>query len=163
MTEQSSGQLRPEAATRFPWPPVLFAAAIAAALLLTGLVPLPWPGLDDGPAHWIGIAFGAAGLIFVVWGFGTLIANRTTYLPNRSSTKLVTTGPFARFRNPIYLGELLLLLCGAEITKSIWFIVAALLFGVLVTALQIIPEERYLEATFGEDYLDYKAGSRRWI
>ncbi len=93
----------------------------------------------------------------------TLIAHRTTYLPHRASTPLVTTGPFARFRNPIYLGEALLLLYGAEITKSIWFVAAALLFGILVTVLQIIPEERHLEATFGDEYLDYKARSRRWI
>jgi protein-S-isoprenylcysteine O-methyltransferase Ste14 len=34
---------------------------------------------------------------------------------------------------------------------------------VLVTILQIIPEERRLESQFGDTYLDYKARSRRWI
>ncbi len=163
MTDQNSDATHPEAATTFPWPPVLFIAAIAAAWLLTLFAPLPWPGLDDTAAHWIGVGFGALGLSLVVSGFWTLFAHRTTYLPHRASTTLVTSGPFARFRNPIYLGEALLLLYGAEITKSIWFVGAALLFGILVTALQIIPEERHLEATFGDEYLDYKARSRRWI
>ena len=133
------------------------------AWLLTILAPLPWPGLDDTVAHVIGTAFGVLGFLLVVSGFWTLISNRTTYLPHRSSTKLVTTGPFVRFRNPIYLGEVLLLLYGAEITKSVWFVGAALLFAVLVTVLQIVPEERHLEAVFGEEYLEYKARSRRWI
>ncbi len=163
MTDRNSDADRGEAATLFPWPPMLFVTAIAAAWLLMPLVPLPWPGLDDTAAHLIGLAFGALGLLLIVSGFWALVAHRTTYLPHRASTTLVTSGPFARFRNPIYLGEVFLLLYGAEITKSIWFVAAALLFGILVTVLQIIPEERHLEATFGKDYLDYKARSRRWI
>ncbi|MFA5955926.1 isoprenylcysteine carboxylmethyltransferase family protein [Hyphomicrobium sp.] len=161
MTDQKSEPIA--AATGFPWPPVLFVAAIAVAWTLMVFAPLPWPGLDDTAAHWVGLAFGAFGLLAVVSGFATLIAHRTTYLPNRASTRLVTTGPFAVFRNPIYLGEALLLLYGAEITQSIWFVAAALLFVILVTLLQIIPEERHLEAAFGDEYLAYKARSRRWI
>jgi protein-S-isoprenylcysteine O-methyltransferase Ste14 len=151
------------AATAFPWPPVLLVGAIALAWLLTVIVPLPWPGLDDTPAHWIGQIFGLAGLLLIVSAFGALMAHRTTCLPNRASTTLVTTGPYRRFRNPIYLGEALLLLWGAEITKSVWFVAAALLFSALVTILQIMPEEHHLEATFGDAYLSYKARSRRWI
>lgn len=159
MTDTSSS--RP--ATTFPWPPVLFAGSIVSAWLLTIAMPLPWPGLDDTPAHWIGRAFGAAGVLLIVSAVWTLVAHHTTYLPNRASTRLVTTGPYWRFRNPIYLGEALLLLYGAEITRSIWFVAAALVFGFLVTVLQIVPEERHLEETFGDEYLAYKARSRRWI
>jgi protein-S-isoprenylcysteine O-methyltransferase Ste14 len=153
----------PPPATTVPWPPLLFIAAFATAWLLSILAPLPWPGLDDAPAHWIGLAFGIIGLLLIISAFASLVARRTTYLSSRASTKLVTTGPYWRFRNPIYLGEALLLLYAAEITKSIWFVGAALLFGFFVTALQIIPEERHLEATFGDEYLAYKARSRRWI
>ena len=51
MTHQRPDPLPPEAATRFPWPPVLFAAAIAIAWSLTVFAPLPWPGLNDTAAH----------------------------------------------------------------------------------------------------------------
>ncbi len=152
-----------EPANIFPWPPVLLASAIAAAWFLTRLAPLPWPGLDDAPAHLVGIGFGVAGLLLIIFALRALFEHRTTVLPNKASTTLVTTGPYARFRNPIYLGEVLLLLYGAEITKSIWFVAAALTFGVLVTAMQILPEERHLEETFGDAYLDYKSRTRRWI
>ncbi len=147
----------------FPWPPVLLVGVIIGAWLLTQLAPLPWPGLDDTPAHLVGISFGITGVLLIIFAFKALLEHRTTVLPNKSSTTLVTTGPYVRFRNPIYLGEVLLLLYGAEITKSIWFVAAALIFGVLVTAMQIIPEERHLEATFGDAYLDYKSRTRRWI
>jgi protein-S-isoprenylcysteine O-methyltransferase Ste14 len=37
------------------------------------------------------------------------------------------------------------------------------LFAAAVLALSILPEERHLEARFGEDYLDYKERTRRWF
>ena len=163
MTDPNSLTSVSEPANIIPWPQVLFAGAIAAAWLLTQLAPLPWPGLDDTPAHWVGLGFGIAGLLLIVFALKALVEHRTTVLPNRASTALVATGPYVKFRNPIYLGEVLLLFYGAEITKSIWFVAAGLTFGVLVTALQIIPEERHLEATFGDAYLDYKSRTRRWI
>ncbi len=137
-------------ASTFPWPPALFLAAIAAGLLASRLLPLPWPGLDDVPAHAIGLGFGAIGLVLIVLGIKALIAHGTTVRPDKTSTTLVTDGPYAWFRNPIYLGQVLLLFAGAEITKSIWFVAAGLAFGVLVTVLQILPEERHLEAQFGD-------------
>lgn len=125
--------------------------------------PLPWPGINDSPAHWVGLGFGLAGVGLIVWAGWTLRKSGTTFLPAGAASVLVTDGPFARFRNPIYLGDALVLLGTAEITKSIWFVAAALIFGVLVTILQIIPEERHLERQFGDAYLDYKARTRRWI
>jgi protein-S-isoprenylcysteine O-methyltransferase Ste14 len=163
MTNRTFPPMAAVAATTFPWPPVLFALAVVFAGVLTAVAPLPWPGLDDAPAHVIGIAFGVCGVVLIVSGFWALRAQRTTYLPHRPATTLVTTGPYIRFRNPIYLGEVLLLLYGAQLTLSIWFVAAALLFASAVTLLQIIPEERHLEAAFGEQYLAYKARSRRWI
>jgi protein-S-isoprenylcysteine O-methyltransferase Ste14 len=163
MIESTPSEPPASRANTFPWPPVLFVGATISALAMGWLIPLPWPGLDDSPAHIVGLGFGLVGLVLIVLAFRALSAHRTTVLPHQTSTTLVTSGPFARFRNPIYLGEVLLLLAGAEITKSIWFIVAALLFGVLVTTLQIIPEERHLEAQFGDAYLDYKSRTRCWI
>lgn len=150
-------------ANTFPWPPVLFFAAIAAGLLASWLLPLPWPGLDDVPAHAIGLGFGAIGLALIALGIKALVQHGTTVRPDKTSTTLVTNGPYAWFRNPIYLGEVLLLFAGAELTKSIWYVAAGLAFGVLVTVLQILPEERHLEAQFGDVYLDYKSRTRRWI
>ena len=57
----------------------------------------------------------------------------------------------------------MILLGAAELTKNIWFVVCAALFAILVTVLAILPEERHLEARFGDDYREYKSRSRRWL
>lgn len=150
-------------ANTFPWPPVLLLLVIAATLALGASAPLPWPGLDDGPAHAIGIGIGVLGLALVVSAVLALRRHRTTVMPDKASETLVTSGPYRFFRNPIYLGEVLLLLSAAEVSKNIWFVPAAVLFAALVTRLQILPEERHLEARFGQTYLDYKQHARRWI
>lgn len=154
---------RTDRANTFPWPPVLLALAIAAALVAGRYSPLPWPGLEDTPARVVGVTIGATGLVLIVWAVAALWRHETTVMPDKSSTALVTTGPYTLLRNPIYLGEVMAMLGAAELSKNVWFIFAALVFAVLVTWLQIIPEERHLEARFGQDYLDYKSRARRWI
>jgi protein-S-isoprenylcysteine O-methyltransferase Ste14 len=166
MTDTQTPPNAPSNATRansFPWPPVLLAAAILGAWGLGSFVPLAWPGLDDTAARIIGTGFGIAGALLIGSGFVTLSRAGTTIMPDGVSKVLVTSGPYAIFRNPIYLGEVLVLLFVADWTRNFWFVVMGLLFAVLVTALQIIPEERHLAAQFGDAYEAYRARSRRWI
>jgi len=146
-----------------PWPPILIVAVIAGAIVLSRAAPLAWPGLDDSAAHYIGLGMGALGILLLVAAIVTLRQAGTTLRPHAAATALVTTGPYRRFRNPIYLAYCLMLFGLAEMTKDVWFVVAAIVFGLLVTWLAILPEERYLERRFGRAYLDYKAKSRRWI
>jgi protein-S-isoprenylcysteine O-methyltransferase Ste14 len=150
-------------ANSFPWPPVLFIAAVGAAWAMGRVVPISWPGTDDLAARLVGRGFGVAGLVLIVWSFVSLTRAHTTVMPDGVSEALVTTGPYARFRNPIYLGETLLLLAGAEVTKNVWFAAAAAAFVMLVTRLQILPEERHLTARFGGAYDAYRSRTRRWI
>jgi len=152
--------MRPSA---IPWPPLLFAAALAAGVLLGRLTPLPWPGLDDLAARIIGYGLGATGVALMAWGFLTLYRANTTVLPHRRVERLVTHGAFRFRRNPIYMGEVLLLLGLAQATGNIWMAIMAPLFALGVFALAILPEERHLEARFGDAYVDYKAGTRRWF
>jgi protein-S-isoprenylcysteine O-methyltransferase Ste14 len=152
-----------EAPSSFPWPPVLLVAALAAAWVADLLHPLPWPGLNDTPAHVIGIALGAGGLALMAWAMATLRRQGTTVMPHAGATRLVTSGPFGYLRNPIYLADVMVMLGLAELTQNVWFVIYAAVFGVLVTWLAILPEERHLEARFGKDYLDYKSRTRRWV
>lgn len=149
--------------SEIPWPPILLFAAVAGALVMDRLFPLSWPGLDDGPARFVGLAFGVAGLGLFVWSIRTLHQHNTTVLPHQKASALVTTGPYARLRNPIYLADVFILLGLVELTKNIWFVIFAVAFAILVTWLAIRPEEAHLEARFGEAYRDYKNRTRRWI
>lgn len=148
---------------RFPWPPVLLAGIVAAAMALGTWVPLDWPGEDVYLAHIVGLNIGAAGLVLLLWSALTLHRHSTTIHPGKLPDVLVTDGPFRFRRNPIYIGHVLVLLGIAELTHNIWFVILAAAYIPLVTWLAVLPEERDLEARFGEAYRTYKANTRRWI
>lgn len=152
-----------ERPSTIPWPPIIWFSAMGLAWLAQHLWPLAWPGVDDTAARLVGWGLGLGGVALFIWALLTLRAAGTTVLPDKGSDALVTTGPFRRFRNPIYLAQVMVLLWLAEYTKNPWFILLAFVHACLVTALAIIPEERHLEARFGEAYTDYKSRSRRWI
>jgi protein-S-isoprenylcysteine O-methyltransferase Ste14 len=152
--------LRP---SHVPWPPVLILAAIVGAIVLGRAVPLAWPGENDVMARIAGHAIGLAGIVLLIWSAATLRRHGTTVLPDQAATALVTDGPFRFRRNPIYIADALILLGVAELTQNIWFAVMVVPFIALVHWLAVLPEERHLEARFGETYLAYKARTRRWI
>jgi len=146
-----------------PWPPLLLAAALGGAVVLGRLYPLPWPGVNDLAAQIIGYGLGALGVALMAWGTVTLLRADTTVLPHKRAGRLVTHGAFGFRRNPIYMGEVLVFLGLAQATGNIWMVIAAPVFGVAVLVLAILPEERHLEARFGEEYLAYKGRTRRWF
>lgn len=153
----------PDRPSSIPWPPVLLALAALAALALGRAAPIRWPGLDDAGARLVGLGLGAAGLALIVWAATTLWRHKTTVLPHKGVSELVTDGPFRWRRNPIYLGDALVLLGLAEMTKNVWFAILVPVFLVLVTWLAILPEERHLEARFGDRWRAYRDRTRRLI
>jgi protein-S-isoprenylcysteine O-methyltransferase Ste14 len=146
-----------------PWPPILILAAVIGAWLLGSAYPLPWPGTGDIAARIIGVGFGVAGAALIVWAAVTFGRHCTTFMPTQGAEALITDGPFRFRRNPIYLGEVLIILGLAELTQNIWFVLTGFAFAASITVLQIIPEERHLEARFGQAYRDWAAQTRRWI
>lgn len=147
----------------FPWPPVLLVASVVAAWVLQRLIPLSWPGMDDLAARIAGLGLGLAGILLMAWSIITLRRARTTVMPHEAASVLVTDGPFRYRRNPIYLADMLILLGIAELMGNIWLVLLTPVFGILVIWLAIIPEERHLEARFGDAYRAYKARTRRLI
>jgi protein-S-isoprenylcysteine O-methyltransferase Ste14 len=149
--------------TAVPWPPMLLMGALGCGVLLGRVYPLSWPGLDDLPARIVGYGLGMAGLALTTWGVLTLVRARTNVLPHKAADRLITDGAYGFRRNPIYMGDVLMLLGLAQLTLNIWFAILAPPFALALYALAIRPEERHLEARFGEPYLDYKARTRRWF
>lgn len=152
-------------AIRFPWPPVVFVAAAAAAVLLHWLAPLPW--LPRGPMREFLFGFGwlvaVGSLAIIATAVNAMRRAGTTVSPVKAAAHLVTAGPFSFTRNPIFLGAVTLLLGAGLITGIAWFFAFALAAGFAVQKLAIEPEERHLEARFGRRYRDYAKKVRRWI
>jgi hypothetical protein len=76
--------------------------------------------------------------------------------------QLITSGPYAHVRNPMYLGHLIFLLGLALTTRS--SIAVGLLAGnILWFNTRVQVDERRLLTHFGEPYLDYLATVPRWL
>jgi len=89
--------------------------------------------------------------------------NKTHIEPWKPTSSIISTGVFRYSRNPIYLAFCLALLAGGLLLDSWWGIVAIAPLAWLLQVLVIRKEEVYLEAKFGECYLDYKRRVRRWF
>ncbi|MBX3569486.1 MAG: isoprenylcysteine carboxylmethyltransferase family protein [Rhizobiaceae bacterium] len=152
------------ALSRIPWPPLLYLVAIAVAIVLTVVWPLPWIGepLSDLLFAIGGLLAVAAVAIFIA-ALRTLTRARTTVLPTRPADHLVTSGPFAISRNPIYLADTVLVIAIGMIAGSVWFPILAIVAAIVTTRLAIMPEERLLAVQFGKKYRDYAARVRRWL
>jgi len=89
--------------------------------------------------------------------------HRTTVIPRRQPAAIVTTGVFRLSRNPIYLGDALILA-----GLVLWFDVpvAAPLVCLFVATIRkrfILHEESGLRTAFPEQFAAYAARTRRWI
>lgn len=149
---------------RYPWPPVLYALAIALAFFADRYVGILPAARGDG--YFFITAGGllvAIAIALDLWAVKTLLDCHTTVLPNRCAQRLVTTGPFRFTRNPIYLGYTLLTVAFGLLTGNAWFFVAALTAAALTTTVAIRCEEMHLLARFGADFEHYCQHTRRWI
>jgi protein-S-isoprenylcysteine O-methyltransferase Ste14 len=140
---------------------MLFGAAALAAWLAGRALPLPWPALSG--LALLGWAVIAAGLALDLWAMAVMTRRRANILPHRAATALVTEGPFAWSRNPIYLGNTLLLTgCGLAFGNA-WFLAGAAAAAAAVTVLAIRREEAHLAARFGDAWAAYAARTARWF
>ncbi len=157
----SGAEARPN---HLPWPPVIYVSAIALAIILRFLVPLPWITEPLSDMLFItGIGLVLAAIAMGVTAIRTLKRNKTTIRPDRPSEHLVTDGPFGITRNPIYLANSLVMIGIGLIIGSLWFLILSVVAGFLTQKMAIEGEERHLDIRFGKRYRDYKQRVRRWL
>jgi protein-S-isoprenylcysteine O-methyltransferase Ste14 len=118
--------------------------------------------------------FGAAGAVAGVWliGFGVLVTllaaaqmtlARTTVIPRRNPSSLVTSGLFALSRNPIYLSDLVILLGAILWLDAVLALPLLAGFAWLIQTRFILDEEARLAAAFGPEFDAWAARTRRWF
>lgn len=137
-------------------PPVLLFGVVALGMVA-------WGGTGEG---WPVLALLLV-LLGGLFGFGALLRFRrqgTTVSPMRpeQASALVTGGLYRFSRNPMYLGLvcwMMALACYLGGT-SVWL--GPLLLWGWLDRFQIVPEERALQARFGDAYADYCRRVRRW-
>lgn len=145
------------------WDKVLMVVMLA---LWTGWLILM--GLDAGRYHWseIPLALQGAGLALICLGaylvWLTLKANSyaapVVKIQKARGHVVVTSGPYARIRHPMYAGALLFI-AGVPLLLGSWWGLAAGVGLVLIIAMRAVFEEQTLAAEL-EGYADYAARVR---
>lgn len=142
-------------------PPLIFAGALGAGLLVNRLRPTPF--LAQTLSKILGWPLVLGGLLLGLWGFREMRRAGTNVAPYHPTTAIVERGPYGFTRNPLYVGMTLIysgISARANASPAALLLPAAL----HVVHYKVIKrEERYLEEKFGEEYLRYKGRVRRWI
>ena len=149
--------------SRFPWPPVLLLSALLAGYGFDRVYPLHHALMLPVWIATLGGAVIAIGLAIDIFAARHLLRSDTELLPHRPACKLIDDGPFRFSRNPIYLGNGLIILGAAVLFANAWLAIALRVYWLLVTQLAIKPEERHLAALFGEEWQSYKRRTPRWF
>ena len=98
-----------------------------------------------------------------VWVLMIFKNHNTNIRPDRPAKTLVTSGPFAYSRNPIYVGNVAIIV-GLSIAKgSLWHLLLVPVVFMLIQELAIKREEAHIAARFAEQWADYAAKVRRWL
>src|SRR5476649_525072 len=143
-------------------PPFLYLAALIALVVLRWLWPAP---IFTASAFtlYAGVALIVAALGLGFWAVITLRRAGTNVDPRKTSTVMVSAGPFGFTRNPIYVG-LALLYLGITLAMNCWWGPALLAPTLVVMHVGVIRrEEHYLEKKFAGDYLRYKYNVARYV
>jgi protein-S-isoprenylcysteine O-methyltransferase Ste14 len=149
---------------RIPWPPIIYLAAVLVGLLLSVNVPLPWfEGLFARALQGLGVILGLGALLMDVVAVNVFRSHQTTILPHRGASRLITTGPFAWSRNPIYVGNTVLVVAAGLCFGKAWLILLAPVAAFITQKLAIEREEKHLSQLFGAAWETYARRVRRWL
>lgn len=147
---------------RIDIPPVWLAGFAVLAWAQARVLPL---GLSlEGPVTDLlsGILIGG-GVLLALLAVLEFRRHRTTVLPHETPSAMVQGGIYKRSRNPIYLGDVLIL---AGLILRFDAVLSLVLIPVFVWLLErrfILPEEDRLRRTFRADFARYENKTRRWI
>ena len=136
----------------------LFIFLIAIALLVIPRIPLRLLYLQVWPVgfwpFWLGAAVTIAGLLFAVWARGYLGSNWSRSVTIKQDHELITTGPYAMVRHPIYTGILTGFIGMAIAISQVRGVIVFVLFF-LAFWIKLRMEEQWMRSQFGETYATY--------
>lgn len=153
---------------RSPWmlipPPLLFAASLAAGVLIQRRAPLPLlPEPAASLAPWVGGGLTLLGVGLMISAVGLFARTRTTIVPHGRARALVSVGPYRFTRNPMYVALTLVYLGVTALANTVWP-VPLLALPLWAMHTRVIPfEEQTLTRVFGSQYTEYASRVRRWL
>jgi protein-S-isoprenylcysteine O-methyltransferase Ste14 len=149
----------------------VFAIRVAAffsllAFLVLYALDVPWMDLLSIPfptwIRWGGFALGLGTLVFWTWTQSELDKEWSPQLQLRQEHRLVTTGPYARIRHPIYAATMSIGIAFALVTANwVFVLLATLSAGMLVV--RVLREEQMMIEKFGDKYRVYMQETGRFV
>ena len=115
------------------------------------------------PVAYAGVAAMLLGITMAAVSARLFMRAGTGIVPFDEATTLVKTGFYHYTRNPMYLGMFLMLSGAAFLMGSLGPLLPTVMFIMIIRNNFVLGEERFLEASFGQQYLDYKSKVRRWL
>jgi len=143
------------------WPPVWLVLFMAMAWLLAMMIPgwtIQFPG-----QVWVSIAVAGLGIIVMLLAVAQMLGARTTVIPRRQPNHLVKSGVFSITRNPIYLGDALVLTGFVLWLGAVAAVPLIVAFVFLITRRFILSEEAWIQSVFGDEFDDWAKKTRRWL
>jgi protein-S-isoprenylcysteine O-methyltransferase Ste14 len=131
---------------------------VAIVLLSTNRIPLSWLYLQPWPQgfwpFWLGAAVTVAGLLFAIWAREHLGRNWSRSVTIKQDHELITSGPYAVVRHPIYTGILAGFIGTAIALAQVRGLIALVLIFIALW-LKLRMEEQWMRSQFGESYATY--------
>lgn len=131
---------------------------VPAQLLSVGF---EWSHLPAG-ARFTGFCVGMIGDLVFLAAVLCMKDSWRAGIPDRDKTALVTGGIYRYSRNPAFLGFYLQYV-GVMLLYCNLLTAGFTVFAITMLHLQILQEERYLTAAFGEEYLTYRRKVFRYL
>ena len=112
----------------------------------------------------IGLMIALLGEYLRLWGVAIAGSETRTTGPV-GGTFLITKGPFAYVRNPLYLGNIVIYLGIGIMSNALfpWLTAVALVYFFFQYSSIVSLEEEYLSSTFGEEYRRYRSSVHRFV
>ncbi|MBN9887731.1 methyltransferase family protein [Salipiger abyssi] len=143
-------------------PPVWLAVCLALAWVQAHRFPM---GLSFGPvwADLLGGLLVGGGALLLALALAEMRRHHTTFMPHDEAAQLVTSGVFKRSRNPIYLGDAMILAGFILYWDAVLALVLLPIFVWVIEKRFIEPEEQHLRRKFVAKYAKYSQQTRRWL
>jgi protein-S-isoprenylcysteine O-methyltransferase Ste14 len=119
-------------------------------------IPLP------GWLRWAGFALGLAGLALWTWTQAALGKEWSPQLQLREEHHLVTTGPYARVRHPLYTAMFGVVTAFALVTAN-WVFAVLAVAAIPGLVARVPREEQMMIEEFGEEYRAYMQRTGRFL
>lgn len=122
------------------------------------LLPLNLPSI----LRWLGIILAGFGVLIFILAITTMRDSWRAGIDEGQKTSMVTRGVYSISRNPAFVGFDLLYIGSALAMPGVVIAVMAAA-GILLMHLQILEEESFLPQIFGDEYVEYKKKTARYL